>query len=223
MPKQLNVLTATAAIVHDVKNSLGLVNAEINEVIEQVESTLPQAADQLFRVRQENDRINNVIVHLLTLYRAQNDLLSLNVVDVMVEDLLADVCSRHVAAAARFGISMHVHCASDLLGYFDEILIDSVLANVVTNAIRYTKDRIELHAQAEQGGVLFQIIDNGKGYPEMLMDCLEQPVAVDFKAGSTGIGLILAQYFAELHENQGRKGWLRLRNDEGAIFEMWLP
>ncbi len=223
MTKQLSFLQAAAAIVHDVKNSLGLINAEIHEVSQDIEHLDEHSANRLYRVRQENDRINNVILHLLALYRSQNDELQLSLQEMVVRDILEDVVSRHEAAAARFGISLHIHCAHDLLAFVDANLVDGMLANVLTNAIRYTKDRIWLEARAESGGALIEIRDNGQGYPDLLLDCLEVHSQLDFKAGSTGIGLVLAQHFAQLHQKGEQQGWIKLFNDQGAVFQLWIP
>lgn len=223
MTKQIDLLHATAAIVHDVKNSLGLIDGEIHQVCQDIEAVYPESANRLYRVRQENDRINNVILHLLALYRSQNDQLELNLQEVMVIDVLDDVVSRHEAAAARFGISLHISCAAEQTAFLDPVLVDGMLANALTNAIRYTQDRIWLLARPDNNGVLIEIRDNGAGYPDLLLACLTSESQLDFSTGSTGIGLVLAEHFAKMHHKQGQHGWLKLSNDQGAVFQLWLP
>lgn len=74
---------------------------------------------------------------------------------------------------------------------------------------------------------MISIEDDGKGYPESMReagDAMLRPP--DFSTGSTSLGLYFAAAIANLHQNNGQRGEIRLHNDGelgGGVFEVWLP
>lgn len=89
----------------------------------------------------------------------------------------------------------------------DPVRIAQVVANLLTNAARYTDagGRIELDCQAEdEGRFAIRVRDNGQGIaPEMLPHIFElfyqAPRGIDRAEGGLGIGLALVRSLVELH------------------------
>lgn len=230
MKDPLDLSTVMAATVHDVKNSLSLIDNQIRDIVDEVSDHSPDSAQKLNRIRLEAGRINNDLVHMLGLYRMDNDSFHPSFDEVLVEDVVNDAIARYTETLTALGIRLEVAIEDpDLVWFMDPHLVEGVLANILTNSIRYTTDRLVFSAAEADGGLSVRITDNGQGYPEQMMNFMgsaEDQGDLNFQTGSTGLGLYFCHQIARLHTNGEREGFIRLSNHPdhgGAVFELWLP
>jgi len=225
---KLDMATVLASTVHDVKNSLGLISNQIEEVINELEQIAPETSNKLRRLHMESNRINSGLSHMLGVYRIDNQLLHPSLEEVLVLDVLEDAAARYASTMQSQNIKITVELEDeDLTWYMDPSLVDHVLTNILTNAIRYTKDWIGISAWLENGMLCIAIDDNGNGYPDALLNCLAPDASLQVKTSSTGLGIYFASRIAGLHrdEQQQKKGSIALINKPGggARFALWLP
>lgn len=227
MPEPTSMAAAYSALVHDVKNSLGLMTSELDAIVTQIDPAQTDVLQRLNRLSLESARMNNVLMNLLGLQREDAGKLVINVQEALVIDVFEDVVARHQRMAAQMGVALTAECSEDLVWFFDMMQVESILNNVVTNAIRYTQNSIHLSAfvgeQNQRSMLCIQVTDNGRGYPEALMNGLNQPSVMNLATGSTGLGLYLSERVAAMHEKQGVQGKIELSNEDGAHFRLWLP
>jgi two-component system, NtrC family, nitrogen regulation sensor histidine kinase NtrY len=98
-----------------------------------------------------------------------------------------------------------------------------VLINLVLNAERAVKVKSDgciqlIGTQLENDKVLLEVIDNGTGIPEELLDSIFIPFFTSHKDGS-GIGLSLAKQIMTLH-----KGSIQVNSKvgEGTTFRLYF-
>jgi signal transduction histidine kinase len=95
---------------------------------------------------------------------------------------------------------------------------------VLRNALRYTKDKVEVSLQTKQNKAFITIKDNGDGIPEPELKQIFQPFyrvseSRTRKSGGIGLGLAIAEQAVHAHE-----GEISARNTEdGLIVEIILP
>jgi K+-sensing histidine kinase KdpD len=223
----MDMQTVMASTVHDVKNSLGLIDNQLNEVVRRLQETDPESAQEIRRIQLECGRINNGMVHMLGLYRMHKGTFSPSIDESYVPDVIQDSVSRYTELLSALGVSLTVEFEDeDCLWHLDPNLIEGLLGNVLTNSIRYTKSMLHFQIKENDGWLQIRITDDGDGFPPNMLNLLDQSEAVCFQSGATGLGLYFCQKIAELHMNEGRKGYVRLSNDEvtcGAIFDLFLP
>lgn len=77
--------------------------------------------------------------------------------------------------------------------------VREILSNLVDNARRHARSRIEVTAEARGGGVELRVVDDGPGLPEGQADAVfERFVSLDHRGGS-GLGLAIARELARTH------------------------
>ena len=227
-PEKLDITTVMASTVHDVKNSLGLITAQIEDVTASLTESDPEAAQKLQRVILESNRINSGLSHMLGVFRIDNNLLHPSLQEVLVLDVLEDAAGRYAGTLDNRDIDVEVLCDDEELAWvMDPDLINHVLTNILTNAIRYTRDWIGLRAFVLDDRLCIAIDDNGDGFPDALLNCLEPDASLSVKTSSTGLGIYFASRIAALHSDPatGVDGSIELINkpEGGARFALWLP
>ncbi len=106
----------------------------------------------------------------------------------------------------------------------DIVRLTQVLANLLTNAIRYTDEggRIVLACRVSGGDVEFKITDNGRGIPaELLPQIFGMFVQERAGGGGLGLGLTLVERLVALHG--GRVTAASPGPGQGATFTVRIP
>ena len=143
-------------------------------------------------------------------------------------------CVRQVAFLMRVGHpSVDIVEAlpqTPLYAQFDRRLLSQALTNIVKNAIEGIaareeaeggdKGRVEIRASTRDGMVEIDIIDNGKGFPEMNRQRLLEPYMTT-RSDGTGLGLPIVAKIIEDHG--GRLELLDAPTGRGACVRMIVP
>lgn len=110
----------------------------------------------------------------------------------------------------------------------DNVRLSQAVANVLTNAAKYTEPRgtIALRAWSAAGEVFLEIKDNGIGIaPEMLPRVFElfvqEKQALDRARGGLGLGLAIVKNLVSMHG--GRITAASEGHDRGSVFTFALP
>ncbi len=119
------------------------------------------------------------------------------------------------------------HCVPDLRVLVDPTALETVLANLVDNALAYAPgSTVELRAAAGvEGGVSIEVEDHGPGIaPEILPRIFERffrgDPARSREGGGTGLGLAIVR---NLVGRMGGRIAVRSRPGEGTLFRVELP
>ena len=225
--KTLDFSHILASSVHDMKNSLGVLIDQLDDIADSVQSTDAALAKQLSGLKHQSKRVNNQLVQLLALFKIRNDQYLLNIQSVQLIQFFNETLIAHREQFAERGISLQVDVANDLDGYFDPHLVSGVINNVMNNAYKYANDKVAVSAYRELDWLVIEIKDNGPGYPpELLIRSASSQTGIDPQSGSTGLGLYFSDEVAKLHVNRGRQGYIVLNNvglDGGGCFRIYLP
>lgn len=214
-----------ASAVHDMKNSLGMLLNSLDELRQEHTDTIGESS-KFNTLQYEAERMHNDLVQLLGIYRLGENNLSAHIEEHFVPDFLNEHLARHTPLLEGLDIEYSVE-ADDINGFFDEDLLTGVLNNTINNAIRYTRRKIRLTASEKDGFLVIGVEDDGNGYPESMQHKGTLSFkSLDFKSGSTSLGLFFASSVAKLHTEGERTGSIRLHNGGsfgGGVFEIWLP
>lgn len=226
-----NLLTKTLELKEVVKKEkemrkmqtefVALVSHEFKTPLQIIDSTRELMARKLksFEIKDESldkylDRIKSGIQRMTGLINSTLDLAKLDTdsSEIKVEkqifslnDLIEDVIDKTSNLAVGKNIKIITKlCEENSEINADQKLLDHCFANVISNAIKYSKNDAEVNVimKCNAGKVAVRIIDHGMGIPK---EDIENIGKKFFRAkntlsvSGTGIGIYLTKYFVELH------------------------
>ncbi len=142
-----------------------------------------------------------------------------------VAALIAEAVDTFQAAASAKGISLQAEIAEDpLLAEFDHDRMLQVLANVISNAIKFTSQGGSIRVRGERAGdeLRFCVSDTGSGIPGNMLEAIFErfwQVGKDDRRG-VGLGLYISRCIVEAH---GGKIWAESTLGEGSRLCFTLP
>lgn len=141
--------------------------------------------------------------------------------------LLRLECSRFEGLAAERGLDFSLAAAGPLAASLDRETFRRVLANLLSNAFKFTPapGRIRVEAAREGDRLLLEVRDSGPGIPaahrESVFDRFQQlESGADRRHGGTGLGLAIVKEFVALHGGTVAVG---TAPEGGACFRVRLP
>jgi signal transduction histidine kinase len=213
-----------ASIIHDMKNSLGMVINTLDEFAQEKEL---QQSSRLASLQHESKRLNNNLIALLSLYKIDQKRLTPNIEEINVEEFLEEIVVDNQVIARTKGVSIEYACEDALVGYFDEWLIRGVINNLIGNGLRYTSSKIVIYTDMIDNYLVFSIEDDGAGYPQSMIEAQE---ALNnnrsLSEGNTQLGLYFATMVTRTHKHGDQTGFVKLANQQrlnGGCFSIWLP
>jgi signal transduction histidine kinase len=184
--------------------------------------TAEQKAELRAALEQQTKRMAGLVEQLLDLSRLDADAVVVRPQRVDLSSRLHELVS--VAAGARSDeVEVVVPDAASAL--VDPNILDHVVTNLVTNALRYGRSPVRVTATtAPNGSVRVAVEDSGPGVAHELEETLfdrftRAGVARDRVAG-TGLGLAIARAYAQAHRGDLR---YERREPTGARFVVELP
>lgn len=218
-----------ASSIHDMKNSL---NIQVNG-LETIADGCRARADgdtlaALGPIIHQSHRMNANLIQLLSLYKLGKSIYPMDMGEQSVSDVIHEALLHNRSAMEFKGITIEVDCDEGCYWYFDRDLVTGILLNALNNAYSYTSDRIRIAATIEGGWLELRVEDNGRGYPEAMLqnDAMAANKGVNFSSGSTGLGFYFSSRVAQMHKNGDRQGSLTIENGGaygGGCFVVRLP
>lgn len=227
MKHSLDFKMILASSIHDMKNSLGLLNHQIEALMEAYRDTFPELMKSLAKIEYQASRVNNDLIQLLSLYKMGADIYPLRIEENDVLEFLDEQLLRHRPVAEHLGILLVLNAPAESLLYFDAALVAGVLNDVIINALKHARHQIQIRAYPEGRDWIIEVEDDGPGYPPALLE-KDFKVAGEshFDSGSTGLGLYFAHEVAMLHQVGAHQGSIALDNQgplRGGRFRILIP
>ncbi|MDD5298434.1 MAG: HAMP domain-containing sensor histidine kinase [Rhodocyclaceae bacterium] len=226
-PADLDITTFLVSSIHDMKNSVSVMTALLEDAVSLQKEHACPACSQIGQVFYEAQRVNDNLIQLVTLYKIDQQFYPFDPQEHEMSAFLEEVLARVTPLAEYRKIEVLHECPDGLQGYFDRELIFGTIVQALHNGLRYTHSKILLTVGERDGFLEFRVEDDGSGYPEsMLTGDISPNQGIRFATGSTGLGLYFSQVVARIHRNRGRVGTTRLENGGrlgGGVFIMTLP
>lgn len=212
------------SVSHDLKAPLRAIDGYSRMLMKKYGNQIGEdAARMLDVIRTSTERMGRLIDDLLSFSRVLRN--SLAITEIDMNKLVSQVWDD--TQAARQNREIEVRIAQLLPGFGDAALIRQVLFNLISNAVKFTRDRmpgvIEMNCYKETGENVYLVKDNGVGfdmnYYGKLFNVFQRLHSPDEFEG-TGAGLAIVSRIIKRH---GGRVWAEGAVDKGACFYFSLP
>ncbi|MBK7105502.1 MAG: PAS domain S-box protein [Ignavibacteriae bacterium] len=179
-------------------------------------------------IYKSSKNVQNLLENLLQWSRIQTGRIEFNPINFEVNNLINDVIALYQVNAARKKITLVNLIEKQFKVNADKFMIDTVLRNLVSNAIKFTPQggTIKINVEdLDENTLTISVIDSGVGIKEDIIDKLFKidshitTKGTDKEKG-TGLGLILCKEFIEKHSG---KIWVESKIEQGSEFKFTLP
>ena len=217
-----------ADVAHEIATPVNAIRGFASAIADGTMKSRAERAEALELIDSQGRRVDSLLRDLRELTRL--DLTdSVRVDRVDVDRLCRELVARFRPDSAAAGIELQFEGAPASLGGFrtDGRLLETVLDNLLSNAVRYTRSggRIQLSVTDGRAGVVFSVRDTGIGIAEKHRTRIFERLyrvdeARDRASGGSGLGLALAQRAA-----RAIGGTIELESEEGvgSEFRLVLP
>ena len=175
-------------------------------------------------VRRQVERLSRLVTNLLDASRLSDGPLELWRSEMDLAATTREVLDQFAAELARAGCASELRAASPVLGRWDPLRIEQVVANLISNACKYGGGKpIEVSVEAQGPTALLLVRDHGLGIPpadrEHIFQRFERALSHRPTDGM-GLGLYITRQVVEAHG-----GRIAVSSDPGlgSTFSVELP
>lgn len=211
------------SLSHELKTPLATILGSVDILKENRLKLSPeQQSDLLQEIDKSGHRLKRQVENLLNMSRLENGMLQLKMDWVDMNELMHQLVQRH----KEFSDHRILYVSNEELPLMklDSGLLETVLDNIVYNAVQYTPNNlpVEISVQYLNNQCLILISDSGLGFPEESMGHIFEKFyrLPESKVGGTGLGLSIVKGFVEAHNG---KVEVKNKPQGGAQFSIHLP
>ena len=220
-------------ISHDLRVPFNGILGFSNLLIDQIRKRDYDGMEEYASIIQHSSiRAMELLTNLLEWSRSQTGRIRYEPFNVSVSPVIAEIMASLNEMAYQKGITL-INSVPDLQNvYADRQMLNSILRNLISNAIKFTYPggRILITAEDRDNEHLIAVADDGIGIKEEVVHKLfriEESFSISGTNNEkgTGLGLIMCKEFVEKH---GGKIWVEPNLDQsqqhqGSIFKFTLP
>ena len=216
-------------VAHELGTPLTPVRLELVMLLAGRHGALPEAARHAIQVIDRNvARIAALVNQIREVVEIQGDGLRFSISRVNVALAVAEVIDNFESAAKAVGVTIAVEAPPDLNLTTDRARLVQILANLVSNGLKFTPSggEILVTCRATQSDVLIEVNDTGHGLDATQIDAIFQPFAqvhntMQFTGPGAGLGLFISRGLA-----QAMGGTMTCESpgpNKGSTFRLVLP
>lgn len=206
-------------ISHELRTPITVILSE-SEFGGKYADSMEDARDSFAVIQRQSLLMKKTVEQLLELARAEHQQ-NLVLEDVNLSRFVQQELADQERIVAEKGIHMQTFIQENLHISGQQLLLKRLLDNLLTNAVKFTKDEIRVSLQQVNQEIQLTVADNGKGIPqdqaEKIWQRFYQVDTARNKSQDTGVGLglSLVKQIAELH---GATVQLTSADGQGAQF-----
>ena len=183
--------------------------------------------DSLNTIKKSSRQAYDLLENLLVWARSQTGKIDFRPETFALSQSISNTLAIARSIAGKKSIQIINNIQEPCLVYADKNMLNTILRNLLANAIKYTprNGSIIIDCRQRNGNIEFLVKDNGIGIPKQNIG---QLFRIDSKYSTpgtekeqgTGLGLILCREFVEKH---GGQIWAESEEGKGSTFRFTLP
>jgi len=180
--------------------------------------------EALLIIRNESDRLTNLIEDILTLSKIEAGKMNIKIEEFDLNDLKNPI---HYVGAKEKDIGVIFYMPPKFLVKVDRAKIIQIFVNLMSNAVKFTEEHGKITVACEDLGKEWSlsIADNGKGIPKeeipkLFSKFYQVEEHMTRTKGGSGLGLAIVKNIVDLH-----KGRIEVKSeiDKGSRFTIYIP
>ena len=215
-------------IAHDLKSPFNSILGLSNLLVEQIQEKNLEGIEEYARIIQKSSTtVFNLLMNLLEWARSQTGRMEFSREYIELGSLINEVIELSNESAHQKSIKIIKELPRNLLVFADKAMINTILRNLISNAIKFTHPGglIIVSAEKELDELKISISDNGIGIKKEAIGKLFRIDENNIRMGTqneigTGLGLILCKEFIEKHRG---KIWVESEIGKGSKFYFTIP
>jgi two-component system phosphate regulon sensor histidine kinase PhoR len=217
------------AMVHDMKSPLSSIIMGAHFLHSGKVDDKPQIKEKYYSIiESEAEHLLALVNKLLTISKLENKKLILNKNDIDLEPIIDDLVEKAKAKATK---PIEVNTVLEVKKVMaDEQYLTEAIANLIDNALKYSKDEIEINIKTfdTDKNVLLKVRDNGIGITkeeqQVIFDKFGRAAIYEKnrKGGVSGFGLGL-NYVDQVMQAHGGKVTVSSEKDKYSEFTLYIP
>jgi|CZKP01.1.fsa_nt_gi signal transduction histidine kinase len=218
-----------STIAHDLRSPFQGFLGITQNMAENADSYSAQELSTVFiKMHQTADNLFNLLRNLLEWAQMQKGSMSFQPKEFSLSDLIAENVQTLKKRSEQKGIAIINTAAAPIQAYADERMINSILLNLISNAVKFTNRNGTVTIstnKTDEEIIEISVSDTGIGMAKSSVEKLFRvgekirSIGTDGEL-STGLGLLLCKEFVEKH---GGKIWVKSQQDIGSSFYFTLP
>lgn len=217
-----------AFILHNLQNPLNTLLGFIRVITENIESySKEEIKSNMERLQASAEHLYALHENLLTWSAVQQGTLDYSPEPLDIQEVAVYHVLLFASLAEEKKVTLMSSVKENILAYADYTMVNTVIQNLVSNALKFT-DRgglIEIAARQTKNLIEISVSDTGVGISEARQPHLFEIVTLSQKRNPvrearSGLGLLLCK---ELVEKNGGKIWVESEIGKGTTFTFTLP
>lgn len=218
-----------ANINHDFRTPLTLIKGHIGQILKDGDSYLTQKAESSLKmIENSSEQLNQMSEEIQNLLQIESKELQPQWQSVNISSFVSTVVDMFISSGGLREKQLIFHgLKEDIIVHIDLKLIQRVLGNLISNAIKFTdkKDQIIVSLDLQEKNLVIKVIDTGVGIATedlpYVFDRFYQSSNNDFsQKEGFGIGLAMVKELTELH---GGSVNVESEPGKGSAFTILLP
>jgi PAS domain S-box-containing protein len=216
-------------VAHDLRSPFNSFLGLTQIMAEEVSSlTMDQIQEIAVSMRNSATNLYGLIENLLQWARIHQGAIPFNPELVRLRKFVEESITIVLETAKLKNITISSSIPDDLSVYTDTNILQTIIRNLVTNAVKFTPKGGRVNVSAKTSGdnmVELSIHDTGIGMSQSMVQSLFQIDVQTSRSGtegesSTGLGLVLCNDFIKMH---GGTIWVESEENKGSTFYFTIP
>lgn len=213
-----------AAASHDLRQPMHALGLFVGELHSRLDT--PEQRKIANKVEESVEALSSLLDSLLDISKLDAGIVTPQIQGVDIDALARRLVQDFVPVAQRKNITLHVRCVEDMV-LSDPVLLERILLNLMSNAIRYTPQNGSVLLACRRRGdyLCIEVRDNGIGIPEeeqqnVFREFVQLANSARDRSKGIGLGLAIVDRLAKLLHHP-----LHLRSipNGGSTFSVTVP
>ncbi|MGJ8546236.1 MAG: CHASE domain-containing protein [Sulfitobacter sp.] len=218
-----------STVSHELRTPLTSIKGALGLITASKENGQSQPTKRLLEIASSNvDRLTSIVNDILDLEKISSGEVAFDIGPANLSDILHDAANELLPFAQTHKNKLLVQLPSDpLMVAVDPSRTRQVLANLISNACKYSDNDSDVQVVAEQldGMAIIYVINKGPGIPDSfrprIFEAFSQADGSDTRVkGGTGLGLNISR---QIVTRQGGKIGFESRKDNMTVFWFTCP